>query len=898
MTTVNQRRPHLVLWGLSNFGQKAAVFFLATRAARGGALTIVVPRRDQWLFENAKPTVPEWEHFASVKEALGRQGPSVRVLFDDQLAYLARAVVEQRTTNSHLVVGYVTTAADEHLAAATVLVELCERVLVEKPLSNSFDDFEGFTRLAARAKQIGCLLVGAEHYLLRPASLRAMADAGLFDRKITESGQGDPTPADGTPPRWLDNFLTAHAGCALTYEFQFAEAGSVAEALMRPGAFNDGAALDVAVSHGLGALANICVKFGVTPRKLLETRFELRAWCAVDAHGKRVTASVSETAVEVVWRLPQEGKRGPRTVILRSGKLFEKADRYWRLFCTDPVGAAAPARRRCVVRKRASADAATWKQLTGSEKLLYGCGLGADGTTVVDLPTTTAGSTSVQPRGAVMRRNAFGGYRADRQGRGDPEAHSAQSALIEALFSAELSEDDPRVLSIAKAITIGQIALGVQQACLSVPLRPYNVCERVAAVFPTDPVALRKLRAATCCMAPVSMTVLSRFTFRADEGGGRTEVARLIGSQFRGASLQTTVVDVPRHPTRGPDPDADALVAQQVVAQLARAVGVAIQSSANAEEVLGLAAKASWRERAVVVNGVDRVAAAEWPSVARVLALLCPHVGGLAVTSASSGRTVGCAVRLPGGVASTRSAHALDAHGRVIADDIVVRADGNIELARMIGRYLHFASPGAPSGIDVATWRSWLIASLCLPLTLVPATARQRQRVARVIVGKLTAAERREMAVLAQVGGRVQVPVGKGAIEAAYDWVDEGTCAIPSPLRQVLLAGDDAACDRVALDVDTRLSLLVDNHRRVAEGAKPAPGPVDVGPDRARASERTVLADRFLRMPLGEVPFDGPFGDLVLDLVDPIDRKIAAVDPECVAARRCAPSGPWRNSSY
>lgn len=848
-----RKRPHLILWGMGDFGQKAAVFFLAMKAARGGALTIVVPRRDQGLFENAAPVVPDWRHFATVGEALAGAGQSVRVLYDDQTSILCRSVVEQRTTGSHLVVGYVTAGAADHLVVAQVLVELCDRVIVEKPLTNSLDDLDGFIKLDKRASDLRCLLVGAEHYLLRPAALRA----GLHANLLGELGAG----SEG---RWLHDFLSNHGTCHLTYEFVFAEAGVAADATRRPGAFDDGAGLDVAVTHGLGALVKICSALEVTLQDIAAQPYTVLPWKAVDESGARVTASVAETAIELRWVIPETTSRGARTILLRSGKFFKRPDRYWRVFCSKSQA--------CDVRRAWTEEPpGVWADLTGSENLLYGASLGPDGTTYVDV-RKRAEAVGASPRDAILRRNEFGGYRSDRTDRQDPEAHNAQAALIETMFEPKLPEGDPRVLSIPEAVGITRIALAVQQAALGRPQRPYAVGGSAGDVFQLHAGATP--RSAYCAAAPKEALRPTRATYRADEGGGRTELARVLATNM-GSS--TPIIDIPRHPTS--TPDADALVASEIVTEIANAVGVAILPTADVERVLAAIPIPEEGRFNLVLNGIDRVPSREWPRVARVLDLVSPHVGAIAATTSHGGRSIGATVRAPEAVATVWLAHALGCDGEPIADAIAQASDGNIELARMIDAYWQHCSPEdyrKPGSAES------VIAALCLPATLLPSTARQRLRVARAIVGEMDPAARAKLFTLAEVGGRVAVPKGSGPIEAGYSWIDAETCAIPSPIRHVLLSRDWLACEQVAADVRARLALLRD-HARLS----PTGGAAEAaGPERVAATERHVLVERLLRMPLGDIPFDGVFGALVLDLASAIDRKIAGFDKDCLAAQR------------
>ena len=239
-------RDHIVIAGPGQWGQQAADHLLNRAVVSGGEITFIVPRRNEQAFQSDAPTYKAWSNYPSVKDcidALKLSGKPIRYIYDDHLNHLAAELIEQRNNEFWRTVGYVTSAAEDHFAFAEFLVDYCERVLIEKPISKLWEDVKEngrFELLAKAAEDKGCTLKCAEHYLFRAGVERAW-----HIEKDDILG--------------LKTFLERHKCCNLTFEFQFCEEADRDRPEERPGAYQDGAILDVLASHGLGPVARFLI---------------------------------------------------------------------------------------------------------------------------------------------------------------------------------------------------------------------------------------------------------------------------------------------------------------------------------------------------------------------------------------------------------------------------------------------------------------------------------------------------------------------------------------------------------------------------------------------------------------------------------------------------------------
>ena len=168
-----QKIPHLIVAGPGQWGQQAIWLGIIRALAGGGRVTVIVPRRYQHQFENVAPSFKDWGDSPSVAARLAelqRQGRPVHVTSDDHLSHLGAQLIDQRASGEWQIVGYVATAAEEHLPLAQFLVNYCERLLIEKPASTVWEDVQTdgpYTALANEARQLGCELLFADHFLFR-----------------------------------------------------------------------------------------------------------------------------------------------------------------------------------------------------------------------------------------------------------------------------------------------------------------------------------------------------------------------------------------------------------------------------------------------------------------------------------------------------------------------------------------------------------------------------------------------------------------------------------------------------------------------------------------------------------------------------------------------------------
>jgi hypothetical protein len=611
----DRRRRHVVVSAPSQWGQLACEHLLHWSVANGGRVTLIVPRREQGRFKSAQPSLKEAQAFSSLHGWLEHQrtsGRPIDFVYDDQCNHLAAVLISQRSSETHLAVGYVTSTADEHLYHARFLSQLCERVLVEKPVSRVFSELMsdgGFPRLAQEPST--CHLRTAEHYLFRPGVKDALES--------------------------LEHFVKRHRRCNLHYEFRFEEPGARDDPAQRAGAYQDGAILDVLAPHGFGPLAGLLLPMLDISLKDVDfyrdvTLTKVDGFQAAAHRGGPLKIPVlAETAAEVEGRLRLPDDRIFH-LRLRSAKGCRRYMRFFKVSC--PVASCS----------RPPDDAARPHHVGVSSAPYVGVSLGSAGFTVYD-PGDPAN----------LHREQDGGFQSDNRG-SISEAANAQAAMLDALLGDRFTEDT-RFIPVETACQLIRTGLRAQGIACNGERRPYtwgkgpelaNGIHRRRATDPPDRGDVEGSQSAP--PPPIEHPILRRgvsdidqlqevlgveaagepqmpyhriVTILGSEGTGNSDVARILTD-----ALQALRIDIPRDeawehrvsaPTGPPPPSHFTL--EMVLRNLAERLDLPLTTARRpAEELPPYLAAARLEGTSILLfNGVDRLQPDDWQVLARIL---------------------------------------------------------------------------------------------------------------------------------------------------------------------------------------------------------------------------------------------------------------------------------------
>lgn len=590
------RRRHVVVSAPSQWGQQACDHLLHRWVANGGRVTLIVPRRDQARFKQTPPSLkqsglPSFKQWLEDKRASKQP---IDFVYDDQCNHLAAVLISQRTSNTHLTVGYVTSSADAHLNHARYLAQFCERVLVEKPVSRVASEIMpkgGFPLLAKQLSKLpedrACELRTAEHYLFRP----------------------------GVKDAWdsLQKFVARHQACDLHYEFRFEEPWDRDQPEERPGAYQDGAILDVLAPHGFGPVAGLLLPMLKDLPQPVDFYRDL-SWAGVEgwqaaAHrqGPLRVPVLAETAAELRGRLDL-GNGRVLHLKLRSAKGCRHGMRFFRLAC--PV-----AQCRTVRSHHAGAGAEHY----------VGVSLGSAGFTVFD-PGDSGN----------LHREQDGGYRSDSRG-SISEAANAQAAMLDALLG-EGFKDDKRFLSVETACQLVRAGLRAQGIACNRIRKRYtwgkgpedfggghgeSAGERRPPPKTSAGVAqLSEVLGKNQEGQEVSEPYHRIVTILGSEGTGNSDVARALTDK-----LGALRIDIPRdegweHDGDGqPGSPASRFTLEMVLRQLAERLKLPLTTARRPAEELPLYLEAAHLDgdSILLFNGVDRLRQDDWQILVRML---------------------------------------------------------------------------------------------------------------------------------------------------------------------------------------------------------------------------------------------------------------------------------------
>jgi hypothetical protein len=639
-STLDHRRSHVVISAPSQWGQQGCAHLLHRAIAHGGRVTLIVPRRNERQFKTYRPTLDEWKDYSSVEECLEKlraAGRPVNFIYDDHLNQLAVELISQRQSKSHLVVGYVTSSAEDHLAHAAYLSHFCERILVEKPVSRIYSEIRpdgDLTALVAKAERRGCALKSAEHYLFRPG--------------VTQVWWLDPPP-NQVPRESLNGFLARHRHCDLQYEFHFAEAAGRDDPSTRLGAYQDGSILDVLTPHGLGPVARLVLPLlGVQHADIDFYRqiscHSVRTWQAWDERKSLKVPVLAETAAELIGDLKLPGRNQTIHFLLKSAKGCDGFLRYFKVSCPiDKCRYLKPVERGELQREREPGKLG---------ELYCGVSLGAAGSTILDY---FPGEGSL-----VWAKD--GGYLSDTRG-GNNEAANAQAAMLDALLlEREFESTNGRFVPIESACQLIRFGLKAQGASFHSDRSHYSwggdppkwksSQDQVGDPLDWRGSRLEGLNAGLTLVEEV-LGVQSEsleaepyhrlVTVLGPEGAGNTDVALVLYKKLT-SRCPVSFLDVPRdeHWERPREAAEDSILQpsrftlDMVLRQLTPALGLpltVVQHPAEAlPEYLRHVQKRLQGKGVILVNGVDRLPDESWWVLVRILNEITPHYRIILVT--------------------------------------------------------------------------------------------------------------------------------------------------------------------------------------------------------------------------------------------------------------------------
>jgi hypothetical protein len=621
----DSRRRHVVVSAPSQWGQQACEHLLHRSVANSGRVTLIVPRREQARFKRPRPSLKDGRSLPSLERWLEDQrasGRPIDFVYDDQCNHLAAVLISQRSSKTHLTVGYVTSSADEHLNHARYLSQFCERVLVEKPISRVYSEIVpggGFPLLAQELEKVPaermCELRTAEHYLFRPG--------------VTEARES------------LKKFVARHKRCNLHYEFCFEEPAGRDDPAQRPGAYQDGAILDVLAPHGFGPVAGLLLPMLKIQPEHIDfyrnlTWTEVESWqAAVHRSGPLKVPVLAETAARLQGKLKLTSGRTLHFK-LRSAKGCERYMRFFKLSC--PVA-------EC--RQPLSED---------EKRTLRSHHAGAGSEHYVGVSLGSAGFTVFDPGDPASHRAQDGGFESDNRG-SISEGANAQAAMLDALLGDKFKRDKRfiRVETACQLVRAGLRAQGIAfnhgghepytwgkgpkrfdgDQAGSAATRDGRAMPAERQAPPTEHRPLRTLSPGVTLLrevlgvvnGPAARVPYHRIvTILGSEGTGNSDVARSLSSE-----LGALRIDIPRDEAwelqgcaQPVPPPPSPFTLEMVLRNLAERLDLPLTTARRpAEELPHYLATAGLKGSSILLfNGVDRLQRDDWQALVRILNLL------------------------------------------------------------------------------------------------------------------------------------------------------------------------------------------------------------------------------------------------------------------------------------
>jgi hypothetical protein len=802
----DSRRRHVVVSAPSQWGQQACEHLLHRSVANGGRVTLIVPRREQTRFTSTPASLKDGRYRPSLKRWLEDQrasGRPIDFVYDDQCNHLAAVLISQRSSGTHLTVGYVTTSADDHLNHARYLSQLCERVLVEKPVSRVFSEIVpggGFPLLVQELSTLPlertCDLRSAEHYLFRPGVKDALES--------------------------LQKFVDRHRKCNLHYEFRFEEPADRDDPAQRPGAYQDGAILDVLAPHGFGPVAGLLLPMLEVPPQIVDFYRDV-TWCEVESWqaaayrtGPLKVPVLAETAAQLRGKLQLTNDRILH-VKLRSAKGCRRYMRFFKLSC--PV-------------------AGCLRPPTGAEQEAlrsYHAGAGLE--PYVGVSLGSAGFTVFDPGDpANLHREQDGGFQSDSRG-SISEAANAQAAMLDALLGEEFKADR-RFIPVETACQLIRTGLQAQGIACNRERKTYTWGKGPEEVPPgrgradlegghsapsfehrplrTMVPGVAQLKEVLGVAESLDVQPYHRMvTILGPEGTGNSDIARILTDE-----LGALRIDIPRDeawehqgcaPPGPPPPSRFTL--EMVLRNLAEHLDLPMTTARRPAEELPLyLATAGLKGRDVLLfNGVDRLHRNDWQVLVRILNQLTTgyrmifvtktwdRAAGFVVRTEELMRTLHVAkelrepppeayIDLPSNLPRGQRRKAVDDYKWLRDKLLLPFSRDNITVLQQITSYVFYiALPAAlektvPDPKRRSLWRlseavraqvrkhiEDEIASLDVPRPLTANPEEFLDRVSRLSLAMVGAAKREAVRTLAAVSGEVPKALIEEALPGLFD---------------------------------------------------------------------------------------------------------------------------------
>ena len=687
---VRQSLPvHVVIWGPSEWGQKAAAN-LSNFADQGIRITFVVADRDRDKFESLESRHDAFRGFGSLKGFLDRDEQTlIDYVYDSDLGRLAAQMCVERNSQEYFVVSYVASSSEDHFRGAAALAAFSNRVLIEKPLSRILDDVveDGpFERLAAKASGFRCELFTDEHLLFRPAVEYAINPT----RQVFS----------------LDEFLDRHSRCGgdLSYKFNFHEAASKDDPNLRLPAYQDGALLDMTITHGMGPLAQLIwprfeprTRGRPFHRALAAARIASTGFRALGADGKNQVAVFAETGAIVAGSLESQGR------VLRfelgSAKGAARNKRFFEITCN----------------------------CCGPRESLFGVSLASNG--------------GITVRDRIGERSFHEEYQGGHlETLADPSAlmADAQANMLYHLIHDE--KRDPRFISVADHAAFIRVCIGLRRADESVSTYTWGTeaqldvpASRESWREPSRPDSevIARLRKASKENERV-------FTIYGPEGSGKHELADRIEKAFKKVAIVRVADSTYDRSVPGEE-----IALGSVCRKIASLLNISLPAGVRASEYLADFAETRDLEAWVVLLGIsDRNPSnAAWVDLMKALTRLhsrCPELRIIFMTTTES-RIGGDVIRV-GQVAHSR--HAACSELEELEEPLRRYAENHAVLNRL-GRVLDHAASGN------VRERELLAAALGTTPTVVPFPLRQIDTITSFTLAHLTSNELENLRVLA-----------------------------------------------------------------------------------------------------------------------------------------------------
>lgn len=755
-TSHRRKKVHLVVAGASQWGQYACERVLHRVPANGGQVTLIVARRFEQLFNESPPTITAWARHPSLQaciDSLREDGQPIDYVFDDHLHHLAAELLQQR--EEYLRLGYVVTGAEEHYPYAKVLATICDRVLVEKPISKLIGDVHRQGRFPNLAKEFPHgRLFSCEHYSFR-------------------KGYND-VEAEGR----LEKFVKCHSSHgALLYEFRFLEKAEPEELAGRAGAMQDGSILDVAVTHGLGPLSHILrILRNQSAQPANDDLHKSIVWCEVLAMQAREQESrespllapvLAETAVRLTGTY--SGTDVNFKLVLESGKGVSQSERYFRIVCPN-----------CPDNNGANGEDAA---------VFLGVSLGAAG--------YTADAVDVD-----------GGWQADRLAETSPEAENAQAAMLEAFID---EPDDPRFIPIEEACQIVQLGIEAQALAFLGRRDPYTVGTKFRWNKHTESgkcckkrhEALKRLcdrsgpgQSLDTIKKSLGLDTLANsqpeesqgayyrvMSILGPEGFGNTDVAEMLHSTLSDDADLVQLLHVRRDEEWCLGHGSGESTVNRLMRDLTNAIGLRSATTEDptqdlVKRIVECREELRTRPRVLILNGVDRLGNKSWADLNRLLNQL-PETHRLILITNRGDRAGGWVVRTEeinesqsgstpapssSGMAANRHCRELKcALSGVVSEEAVTQlfdminrlSIGNITVKRQLCSWIRnvVLPEFAQQEVDTDIYRALLhaLASIAAPRTITPNPENLLNRISLACLGALPSAQRQAVTVLARL---------------------------------------------------------------------------------------------------------------------------------------------------